>query len=119
MVSVAVPRIIPVEAVGTADVTDALSGSRLDPIPGVGAVAIWLRSVASTDLFTLSVDGVEQAVNGVVTIVTDPSANTGAGISDDAQPDFLFQVTRDTKIRLDINNVSGANVRFRVVYAGQ
>lgn len=103
------------EQVLTATTTDALSATDLRQAPGPGAVAVWAASDVSDSTITVRIGGKQLA--SAINIM---NKGTGAPILTEQEAPVAMQVVRGGEnIRIDVTEVSAANIRVLTAWSGQ
>lgn len=102
------------EQVLTATTVDVLSSTDLRQAPGPGAVAIWAASTVNDSTITARVAG-SQAASAIVI------PNKGAGtpiLTEQEAPILMAQVRGGENIRVDVVEVTAAEIRVLTVWHG-
>ncbi len=98
----------------TATTADVLSGTDLRQAPGPGAVAIWAASTVNDSTITARVGGSQSA-----SAIAIPNKGTGTPILTEQEAPILMQQVRGGEnIRVDVVEVTAAEIRVLTVWHG-
>lgn len=102
------------EQVLTATTTDVLATTDLRQAPGPGAVAVWAASDVNDSTITARIGGA-QGASGIAIM----NKGTGAPILTEQEAPILMQQVRGGEnIRVDVVEVTAANIRILTAWHG-